>query len=223
MQIAPETLLFLTNLKENNHKPWFDANRKQYEVAKGNFLAFTAAILKQFALIDAGISHLQPKDCVFRINRDVRFSKNKEPYKTNMGLSISAGGKKGNMAGYYFHLEPNGACFAGGGLYMPMPAEVQKVRQEIDYCSDEFLNIINNNTFKQHYGNIDLDANLSLSKAPKGYDANHPLLPYLKLKSWIATASINDEAILSNNFLMQLIEKWEALMPLIYFLNRAIV
>ncbi len=221
MKIQEETILFLADLKENNHKIWFDENRKKYERAKADFLAFGDAVIKEFAQYDASIAHLLAKECVFRINRDVRFSKNKDPYKTNMGLSVSAAGKKGISAGYYFHLE-TGACFAGGGLYMPMPAEVQKIRQEIDYCSDEFLDIINNTAFKQHYGNIDLSATYSLSKAPKGYDVNHPLLPYLKLKSWIATANLTNNEVLSDGFSTTLVKKWVALMPLISFLNKAI-
>ena len=129
--LAPATLQFLKALDKNNNKAWFDAHRKQYDAAKLNFAELTQQVITQFGKKEPSIALLQPKECVFRINRDVRFSKNKAPYKNNMGASIKAGGKKSLLAGYYIHLEPGGKSFVGGGLYMPDAAIVGKVRQEI--------------------------------------------------------------------------------------------
>ena len=131
------TLKFLKDLKKNNTKEWFDANRKIYESAKQNFEALVQTVITQHGEKDEEIIALKPKDCMFRINRDVRFSKDKSPYKTNFGAFINRGGKKSIYAGYYFHCEP-GENFVGGGLWMPMPDALKKVRQEIDYCFDEF-------------------------------------------------------------------------------------
>ncbi|RYG31141.1 MAG: DUF2461 domain-containing protein, partial [Chitinophagaceae bacterium] len=117
--IQQATLQFLKSLKKNNKKEWFDANRSKYDSAKKNIEELTAGIISRLSKTDESIAHLQPKECMFRINRDVRFSKNKAPYKTNMGVYFSKGGKKGVQAGYYFHVEP-GASFIAGGLWMPM-------------------------------------------------------------------------------------------------------
>lgn len=219
--ITKTTLQFLKQLEKNNNKPWFDEHRKEYESAKKDFLQLTEKILNELSDIDTEVAHLAPKDCVFRINRDVRFSKNKSPYKTNMGMSIAKGGKKGIFAGYYFHLEP-GKSFVGGGLYMPMASEVNKVRQEIDYCADEWTSIIQNKTFKRIYGDIERSADISLSRPPKGYDAFHSCINDLKLKSWIATKEIKDELLTTPQLSKTIIESFQALQPLLQFINRSI-
>jgi len=139
--INTETLKFLKALEKNNNKEWFDLNRKTYEQAKANYLDFVGEVLGRMKKIDTSLTDLEPKCCVFRINRDVRFSKNKAPYKTNMGASFSKGGKKVQCAGYYFHLEP-GASFIGGGFWMPMAPELNKIRQEIDYGFEAVNKII---------------------------------------------------------------------------------
>ncbi|HLO80078.1 MAG TPA: DUF2461 domain-containing protein, partial [Chitinophagaceae bacterium] len=125
-------LSFLKKLKKNNNKPWFDANRHLYVEAKVEFEDFVSSLITSYGKHDPAIAHLLPKDCIFRINRDVRFSKDKSPYKNNFGASITSGGKKSPFAGYYVHIEP-GAGFVGGGLWQPMPDMLAKVRQEIDY------------------------------------------------------------------------------------------
>ena len=130
--LQSSTLKFLKALKKNNNKPWFDAHRKEYEQAKGDFTFFIQSVIDKHSKSDPTINSISAKDCMFRINRDIRFSKDKSPYKTNMGAYINRGGKKSLFGGYYFHCEP-GQSFVGGGLWMPMPPELNKVRQEIDY------------------------------------------------------------------------------------------
>jgi uncharacterized protein (TIGR02453 family) len=107
------TVQFLKNLKKNNKKEWFDSNRSKYDDAKEDVESLSAGIIKKLSQFDESIAHLHPKDCMFRINRDVRFSKDKSPYKTNMGVYFSKGGKKGIQAGYYFHLEPGNSFCCG--------------------------------------------------------------------------------------------------------------
>jgi uncharacterized protein (TIGR02453 family) len=177
--------------------------------------------LKKNNTKDASIAHLQPKECVFRINRDVRFSKDKSPYKTNMGMSIAPKGKKGISAGYYFHLEPGGS-FMGGGLYQGMPDDVKKVRQEIDYCFAEFSTIISSKKFKATYGNLNMDAEMKLSRPPKGYDENNAAIEYLKLKSFIAMTNIADEDFTDKTLTKKIVAAFETLQPMIAFLNRAL-
>jgi len=215
------TVLFLKNLKKNNKKEWFDINRGKYESAKKDVENLSAEIIKRLSTIDESIAHLQPKDCMFRINRDVRFSKDKSPYKTNMGVYFSKGGKKGNTAGYYFHLEP-GNSFIAGGLWMPLPVDLKKVRQEIDYNWDEFNKIINSRKFKTAFGELDRSSEYVLSRPPKGYDENNPAIGFLKMKSFIASVKITDTDLATKDLVKKIVMQFESLKPLIDFMNRAI-
>jgi len=220
--LAATTLQFLKALEKNNNKAWFDAHRKQYDAAKLNFAELTQQVITQFGKKEPSIALLQPKECVFRINRDVRFSKNKAPYKNNMGASIKAGGKKSLLAGYYIHLEPGGKSFVGGGLYMPDAAIVGKIRQEIDYNYAAFIRIVENKKFIAQYGGLDFSEGLSLVREPKGYEKENPAIKYLKLKSWIATSPLSDTALQDKNLATQLTKAFEYLQPLISFLNEAL-
>ncbi len=219
--IETSTLKFLKDLNKNNNKEWFEKNRKQYENAKQNFLEFTQAIILNFGKIDPSISHLEPKKCVFRINRDVRFSKDKSPYKTNMGLFLSKSGKNATHAGYYFHLEP-GACFIGGGLYMPMPDILAKVRQEIDYNWAEFNKIITNKKFVSNFKELDKSKEFTLTRPPKGFDIDNPAIEFIKMKSWIAGKKISDAELIDKKVIKNMVSSFEALKPTIDFFNRAI-
>lgn len=219
--VQPSTIQFLKSLSKNNNKPWFDANRPKYEAAKKNFESFIQELINTHAKKDSTIAGLTAKACMFRINRDVRFSKNKAPYKTNMGASINRGGKKSVFAGYYFHLEP-GNSFVGGGIWMPMPAEIQKIRQEIDYCYDEFDKIITSKKFAATYKTLDQDKEFKLANVPKGYTKDNPAAAYLKLKSWIAIQPVTDAELTSKDLLKKSTAAFAALQPMIEFLNRAV-
>jgi uncharacterized protein (TIGR02453 family) len=215
------TVQFLKNLKRNNRKEWFDANRSKYEAAKKNVENLSAEIIKKLSRVDESIAHLQPKDCMFRINRDVRFSKDKSPYKTNMGVYFSKNGKRGISGGYYFHLEP-GSSFVAGGMWMPMPPQLKKIRQEIDYNWDEFEKIISTKKFKSVFHDLDRSAEYALSRPPKGYEENNPAIEFLKLKSYIATAKIADSDLMSKNLVKNIVAQFELLKPLVDFLNTSI-
>ena len=217
--IKKETVDFLKRLKRNNSKEWFDNNRAKYLAAKENYLDFVAEILNTLKSIDPTLQDIQPKNCVFRINRDVRFSANKNPYKTNLGASFSKGGKKIACAGYYFHLEP-GACFIGGGYWMPMADDLNKIRQEIDYSFDEFKNIIQQKAFKNAF--VTLDNKEKLIRPPKGYEKDNPALEYLKLKNFIVMTSIEDNELLEKDLIPKVISHFKVMKPLVDFLNRAI-
>ena len=128
--LQPGSLKFLKDLKKNNSKEWFDQHRNAYDAAKADFAMLVTAVIHELGKTDPGIATLTAKDCMFRINRDVRFSKNKAPYKSNMGASFVAGGKKSILSGYYFHLEPGGQSFVGGGLYMAEPDKMKKIRKQ---------------------------------------------------------------------------------------------
>jgi len=220
--IQASTLKFLKELKKNNNKPWFDANRKRYEEAKKDFENFIQQVINAHSKKDKTLASLKAKDCMFRINRDVRFSKDKSPYKTNLGASINKGGRKAfQTAGYYFHLEP-GQLFVGGGVYQPFPPELNKVRQEIDYCFDEFKKIIASKKFKSVYGDLDKSKEFLLSRVPKGYEPDNPAAEYLKLKSYIAMTNLSDKDATSKTLIKKTTEAFDTLLPLVNFLNRAL-
>ena len=217
--ISAATLQFLKALEKNNNRDWFLANKNKYDLAKSNYLNFVEEVLNGILKFDSSLAELNPKQCVFRINRDVRFSKNKEPYKTNFGASFSKGAKKIDTAGYYFHLEP-GACFIGGGLWMPQAPDLQKLRQEIDYCFKEFNGILQHKEFKKTFQGLSTDA--KLARPPKGYDIDNPAIELLKLKSFTAIMPISDKEVLDPAVVKKTLSIFKTIAPLVHFLNRAI-
>ncbi|NTS39562.1 DUF2461 domain-containing protein [Flavisolibacter sp. BT320] len=219
--LEPQTLRFLTELKKNNNKPWFDANRAQYEAARIDFSNFIQLVIDALQKSDTTISGLMARDCLFRINRDIRFSKDKTPYKANFGASIKRGGRKLGFAGYYFHLEP-GQSFAGGGLWMPEAPALKAVRQEIDYNGDEFSGIIEDKAFQKIFGDLYKSSEVSLATMPKGYEKDHPAAPYLRLKSFIAEVRISDEELTKGSLHKKTLAAFEAIQPLLTFINRTI-
>jgi uncharacterized protein (TIGR02453 family) len=218
--LQSSTIKFLKDLQKNNNKPWFDEHRKIYEAAKADLQMMVSKLIPAIAAFDEPIGTLQVKDCTFRINRDVRFSKNKSPYKNNMAAYFSRGGKKANVAGYYFHCEP-GKSYAAGGFYSPMPAELAKIRQEIDYSFDEFKKIINNKTFKKYFSE-GIDGIESLVRPPKGYDENNPAIHYLKMKHFIVSKPFTDVELQSKTLVKDVAKVFETMKPMIDFLNRAV-
>jgi len=214
-------LPFLKKLAKNNNKPWFDENRALYINAKTEFEGFVQSLIESYGKHDPTIGHLLPKECIFRINRDVRFSKDKSPYKTNFGAFINSGGKKSPLAGYYLHIEPGGS-FVGGGLYMPMPDMLAKVRQEIDYNLPEFKSIISAAAFKKQYKDLHRGEDISLTRVPKGYEPANPAAEYLKLKSLIAMRPLSDEEAQSEDLGKICVTAFKALKPLVDFVNRTV-
>ncbi|BAV09301.1 TIGR02453 family protein [Filimonas lacunae] len=220
--LQASTLQFLKGLKKNNAKEWFDGHRKEYDAAKGDFAALVKEIIEQHGKKDATIAELEAKQCVFRINRDVRFSKDKAPYKSNFGASFKRDGKKSVYAGYYIHVEPGGNSFIGGGLWMPEPDALKKVRQEIDYCLEEFEGIVKSKKFIKVYNGLENADDLKLSRPPKGYELDNPAIEYLKFKSFIASCPVNDEDLLSKGFPKKVLEAFETIQPLLDFINRSV-
>lgn len=216
--IQQETLSFLTELAQNNHKEWMDANRKRYETAKENVLELTEQLLTGLIEMGLDLMALTAKQCLFRINRDIRFSANKSPYKNNFGISISPNGRKAKEPGYYLHIEP-GNSFVGGGMWMPDREQLRKIRQEIDYSWDEFNKIIHQAQFEQTFQTIESP---SLIRPPKGYNADHPGIEFLKLKSFTVGRSLTDQEILDPHLAQNLLSVYGNMRPFIDFLNLAL-
>ena len=216
-----KTLQFLTKLKKNNSREWFNQHRSDYEAAKENFIELVNQILANTSQFDEELSLLTYKDCIFRINRDVRFSKNKDPYKNNMAAYFVKGGKKSWLAGYYFHCEPGGKSFIGGGLYGGEPDQIKKVRQEIDYNWEEFKGILQNKKFKKTFGDLSREEGMSLVREPKGYEKDNPAIDYIKLKNFIVSVPVTDEELTEKQLVKEIINCFATMQPLLQFLNRA--
>jgi uncharacterized protein (TIGR02453 family) len=218
--LQASTVKFLKDLKKNNNKPWFEKNKQVYLDAKEDVELFVEQVIEGFGKIDADIKPLHPKDCTYRIYRDVRFSSDKTPYKTNMGAYLNKGGKKSPTAGYYMHVE-SGRSMAGGGLWMPMAPELSKVRQEIDYNYAEWSKIIGDRNFKKVFPD-GLEQEEKLSRPPKGYDDENPAIEFLKLKSFIVTRTFTDAEVQAKSFLKEIIKTFQAMDVFVHFLNRAL-
>lgn len=218
--LEPQTLRFLTQLKTNNNKPWFDAHRAQYEAARIDFANFIQLVIDALQKNDTAITGQTGKECMFRINRDIRFSNDKTPYKAHFGASIKRGGKKSPYAGYYFHCEPGGLSFIGGGLWQPEAPRLKAVRQEIDYNFSEFKEIIGSKDFKKTFSDVYQGKDVRLSTMPKGYEKVNPAAEYLRLKSFIAETKVSDEELTTASLHKKSVAAFVAMQPFLDFLNR---
>lgn len=217
--MLPSSILtFLEDLKNNNNRDWFQANQKRYKAYKEDYKNVAEELIKEVSATDTSLKHLEAKNCTFRINRDIRFSKDKSPYKTNMGIWMSAGNKDFNMGGYYLHIE-KGASFIAGGLHMPDPVSLKKMRREIAGFYEDLEEILENKDFKKLYG--DFDREQSLKTAPKDYDKDHPAIDFLKLKSFTVTHKLSDKDLADKNFIKETAKKLLVMQPLIEYINRA--
>jgi uncharacterized protein (TIGR02453 family) len=212
------TVDFLKKLEKNNNRDWFNKNKQLFEDAKYDFEVFIFDLIQKTADFDESISGLEPKDCIFRIYKDVRFSKDKTPYKTNLGASINEGGRKMPTAGYYIHIGAK-ECFIAGGLYGPAPDKLLAVRNEIYNNLKGFKKIINHNDFKKYFKEI--WGGNKLKTAPKGFDKKHPSAEYLKLKSFIVWHNVDEKRVLSKNYIDYAAKVFKAMKPFNDFLNKA--
>lgn len=213
------TLDFLKKLEKNNNKAWFDKNRDTYEAAKADFETFVDAIKNQLAKIEPALADQKPKDMIFRIFRDVRFSKDKTPYKAHFGAYFSRAGRKSPDAGYYLHIQPGNKNFIAGGLWMPEGPLLKATRQEIDYNLDEFNSILNKAAFKKLYKSLEGE---KLKTLPQGYAADNPAIEYLKMKSFIVSTKLEDKDLLAKTAVSKIFTAFNTMQPLVSFLNRAI-
>lgn len=216
--LQSSTLKFMEQLALNNNKPWFDEHRDEYQATKADFEQLVAQVLGEMVKIDASLNGILPKDCIMRIFRDIRFSKDKTPYKTNLGAGFSGGGRKFLGAGYYLHIQPGGKSFVGGGLWQPEGKVLKALRQEIDYGFGDFSNIISGKKFKKLFLSVDGE---KLSRPPQGYDANNPAIEYLMLKSFTVSHSKTDSELTSKDLVKKIVDIYAEMKPFVDFLNRA--
>lgn len=212
------SLEFLHLLKSNNNREWFNENKFLYEDAKADFEHLIDILIPMIQALDPRIVNLTVKQTTFRIYRDVRFSKDKSPYKPNFGSYIAPEGRKSIYCGYYIHMEPGNYMLAGGA-YHPQTEQLKKIRSEIYYNLEEFKSIINNPGFKKTFGKIEGD---KLKRPPKDFPADFEGVEYLKYKDLTVFHPITEEQILSEDFLHYAIKIFKKMKPLNDFLNRAL-
>ncbi len=217
--IDRETLKFLTELDANNNRDWFQANKPRFEAAQDNIIAFTGQLIGEIAKFDSAVAMLDPRSCVFRIYRDTRFAKDKRPYKTNMGCWISPGGRRSMQPGYYVHIQP-GHCFVAAGKHHPDSAELLKIRNDIAKDYKAWTKIVESKAFRERFGEMSGER---LSKPPKGFDAKHPAIEYLKLKSFTAHREYKDDKIVTGSDYAKLLAKdARGIFPMVMFLRAAL-
>jgi uncharacterized protein (TIGR02453 family) len=219
--LSKDTLQFLDDLKANNNRDWFLENKKRYEAFKKDYQQLVADLLDAMKPMDPSLEMLEVKNCTFRINRDIRFSKDKTPYKSHLGIWLSSGAKGLNRSGYYIHLE-KGASFIAGGLYCPESDDLKKMRKEIAFFYDDLEAILAEKDFKSEFGDFDRNEKDTLKNPPRGYDKEHPAIELLKLKSFEASQKIDFSAASKKDFVAVMSQKLIALKPLNDFINRAL-
>jgi len=209
MLIKQTTLDFLVQLNRNNNKNWFDTNRSNYEFIKKDTRKFFEQVFSQLKEID-DIEHMQ----IFRINRDIRFSKDKSPYKNH--LSVQFRRRKPELrGGYYLHLEP-GKSFLAGGFWSPEKEDTLRIRQEFEMDASNMREIMNNGAFKIHFNSICGDA---LATAPKGFDKNHADIDLIRMKNWYFEAYFSDKEILADNFAQTAVDRFALLLPFFNYMS----
>lgn len=214
-------LPFLTQIKDNNNKEWFDAHKPEYLTANEDFNKFVEKLIVGIGSFDRSIKDLTVKDCTYRFYRDIRFSANKMPYKTHFGAYICPGGKNSGYAGYYFHIEPKGNGFIGGnllatGLYNPQPNILKSIREEI---------YLNGETFEDSVRaakSFVLEDDQALKRVPRGYPADFKYAEYLKIKNPSLNKSFDDELLQSDSLLEKTISDFRETLQFNTWLNKAV-
>lgn len=213
-------LSFLKTLAKNNNREWFEKNKPKYLTAKDYFDQFVTKLVAELTEFDQSLAGLNPKKITFRIYRDVRFSKNKLPYKSNMSAGISPRGKMVAEPGVYLHIQPNNKSFVAAGLWMPEPDPLARIRQEIDYNGNTLTKIMSDRKFKKVYGVFEREG--ALKNIPKGYENDHQYSEWLKLKSFVVSHAFTDAEVKDKKFMRTVIETYKTAKPLNDFLKEAI-
>ena len=219
--LSKETLQFLEDLKSNNNRDWFLENKKRYEAFKNDYQKLVADLLDVMKPLDPSLEMLEVKNCTFRINRDIRFSKDKSPYKDHIGVWLSSGAKGKNRSGYYVHIARTGS-FIAGGFYCPEAEDLKKVRKEIAYFHEDLEEIINNKSFQKEFKDFDRNEKNLLKNPPRGYEKDHPAIDFLKLKSFETSQIFDINEVTKEDFVPKMVQKLIVLKPLNDFINRAL-
>ena len=213
--LTQHTLQFLTNLSENNNREWFHANRNDYEKTKVEFEGFCQKVLSAIAQFQDNLLHTNVKSCILRINRDIRFSSDKSPYKKYLAAGFGPGGKSSGKVDFYLQIQPN-ETFLGGGMWSPTSSQLASFRQEIDYNPKRLKGIIEKNDFSEYFNEVYGE---KVKKMPKGYTINHPDIELLKYKQLFFVHKYCNEETIEKNFANEIIKACKILKPYLDYIN----
>ncbi len=217
MYSMKQVLDFLRNLLLNNEKPWFDAHKADYLQAKDTINAFAEELIDGIRSFDDTVGPLSVADCTYRIYRDVRFSKDKSPYKTHMGIYVCRGGKKSGYSGYYFHIDGSGDHLLAVGNYYTEPKVLKILREDISMGGGDFRRILSGVA-----PGLELERESALKKVPAGFAADSPDAEYLKLRNFCLVKMLDDDFILSPNLKKNVLKIFKSATPFLHYINRAI-
>ena len=213
--IKNSTLLFIKDLHKNNNREWFNENKDRYRAAHTNVADFVEVLIEEIGKFDEEILKIDAKKALFRIYRDVRFSKDKSPYKTNFGAGLGMG--KGNrISGYYLHIEP-GKSFLAGGVYQPDTTVLKEIRKEISINSNEFLSILEQDEFRNNFRGLSVEQ--KLQRVPAGFEKDDPMAEFLKLKNFIVVHPVSNEALMKEDAAKNFAQIFKSIKPLNDFLS----
>jgi uncharacterized protein (TIGR02453 family) len=216
MQIK-DILEFLNELKSNNNREWFAENKDWYDHVKSYFEQICGNLIAEISKFDEDIKHVEVKDCIFRIYRDIRFSHDKTPYKTHFGVYIASdGGRKSKRAGYYLHLDPTG-CFVGIGVWCPGPELLKALRQSVYDNIDELNEIRSNPDFERYFSTFFVGD--KLKTVPRGFPKDFPDAELLKLKNYLVDYNMDESLLSSDDFVQRVAEILKQAYPFNQFLN----
>jgi uncharacterized protein (TIGR02453 family) len=218
-----DLIQFLAELSENNNRAWFVMNKPRYDILRAEFLELVTALIADISKFDPAVTSCNPKKALFRINRDMRFSHDKSPYKTTFSAAITASGLKkpsqGGGPAYYFHVDANGTLLVAGGEYMPPADRLKIIRQHVITDAGGFSKLLKNRKLKETFG--DLQDEGKLIRPPKGFDADAPHIEYIKMKSFIVWKETSLKKKIPTNLGKELIDGFKTAYPLITWLRQA--
>jgi uncharacterized protein (TIGR02453 family) len=216
--ITQSTLQFLNDLHKNNTREWYHANKDWYKEAFGNFEDLVAMLLHTISDFDTSVMGTEPKDCLFRIYRDIRFSKDKTPYKTWFGAAMKSGGRKQIGSGYYIHVSPK-QVYLAGGIWHPEKDTLDMIRDHIVAWPKKIERVVTDKNFIESFGELGGD---QLKTAPRGFPKDHPQIQWLRHKDLIVSTQVDPKLVLSETFIQKAGKIYEKMLPLNQFITEAI-
>lgn len=219
--ISKNTIDFLKDLSLNNEREWFHANKPRYEHAKNDFAEVINTIIERIRKYN-DLGPLEAKQCMYRIQRDIRFSPDKTPYNTHFSAVISPGGKKTTHTPFFFRIKPDmpSLCLVGGGIWYADGKQLAAIRQEIDYNADQLKSIINEPLFKKYFTQLEGE---KLKRPPKGYDKGHPNIEWLKMKQFMVWHPLSEDLYTSEGFVNYVIDVYKSMLPFLKFWDGVIL
>ena len=209
---------FLSELKAHNERDWFNANKEKFLIAKTSFEEFVLDLISELQLMDPTITGATPKNTIYRIYRDVRFSTDKSPYKTHFGAYIARGGRKSPLPGYYIHIDPD-ESFLGGGIFQPGPEQLKAIRKEIFDFPEDIDSIMGHDDFGKSFVLFDRD---KLKRPPQGFSADFSHIDFLKYKHFVVSQTFPIDWVNKSDFSLKVINQFHRILPFNLFLKRAI-